>query len=222
MYLPYTDFRYLYPPRTEMRIPPGPGPVRKMWEAFPDAIAQFKENGTRNMFYIFPDQHAECWNRGADGTPTQQKQYSLTKKMTEQLGNLKLPAGKFHVLDGELLHSKTTDIKDVSYMFDILVYNGEYLLGATYGERYALLRRLMGDRFFPEDLNPKIGEMYLAQSFPVSQWGAMWEKALAVKHCEGLVLKRTGPISRLVPGTRIINNDGFMLRVRKPHKNYEY
>jgi hypothetical protein len=221
MHTRYTDFQYLFPPRTEMKIPPGPGPVRSVWERFSDAIGQFKVNGTRNILYVYPDGHIECWNRHGE----QQKQYSLTPSMRAQVLALGLPRGVFHVLDGELLHSKTKTVKDVLYMFDILVYNGEYLLGDTYGQRYQLLHDLLtpaGIKFFPLDFHPEIGHMYLAENYPASSWDWMWRTAQPVDYCEGMVLKRTGIISGLATGYREINNSGFMLRVRKGTKNYGF
>jgi hypothetical protein len=46
--------------------------------------------------------------------------------------------------------------------------------------------------------------------------------AQGVDHCEGLVLKRSGAVSRLAPGGSEYNNESFMCRVRKPHKNYRF
>lgn len=218
--MPYTEFRYIYPPRTEMKIKPGPGLVRKMWEKFPGVIGQFKLNGTRNMFYVFPDGSVQAWNRHAE----QQKQYDLTPSMKANIAALGLPMGKFHVVDGELLHSKTKTVKDVAYMFDILVFNGEYLLGETYLERYLLLHRLMEDGgkfgYFPQDFTPREGNMYLAENFAPVKWDWMWQMALKVDYCEGMVLKQTNSVSALEPGNTVVNNPGFMLRVRKPTKNY--
>jgi hypothetical protein len=201
-----------------MKIPPGPGGVRQAWEKLPDVIAQFKLNGTRNMFYIFPDGRVECWGRDRE----KQKLYTLTPKMAEQIRSLGLTAGKFHVIDGELLHSKTKTVKDVSYVFDILVHDGVYLLGLTYRERYEILHRLIKGRYFPQDFSPKEGEMYLAENHPVEKWGWMWEMALRVDYCEGIFMKRLDVTSSLEVGYQVLNNSGAMCRVRKPHKNYRY
>lgn len=225
-HLIFDTFKYLFPPRTEMKIPPGPGGVRKIWEGFPDALAQFKMDGTRNLMYVFPDQHVECWNRHEE----KQKQYTLTPSMAKQVRALNLPAGKFHVLDGELIHAKTKNIKDVMYMFDILVFDGEYLIGENYITRYNLLASLMkgtgsklwSETYFPSDFSPIEGRMYLAENYPATKWEWMWQVAQSVDFCEGMVLKRTGPVSALTTGYRQINNDGFMLRVRKPKKNYKF
>ncbi len=223
---PYTEFRYFYPPRTEMKVEPTSGLVLPMWEKFPDAIGQFKLNGTRNMLYIYPDGRIECWNRGGKGKqPTQQKQYDLTLAQAAQIALLGLPRGKFHVLDGELLHSKTKNVKDILYMFDMLVFNGEHLIGQSYGARYSILQNLMmtaGLTYFPADFAPKDGRMYLAENFPANRWDWMWQTAQNIEFCEGMVLKRSGPISALEYGFREINNAGFMLRVRKPTKNYRH
>ena len=224
---PFNTFQYIYPPRTKMLINSRSGKpdaqwadyggvTLDMWRKFPDSIAQFKLNESRNLTYYFPDGHYEMWNRHAQ----QQAQYAITPAMKAALDSLQLPKGQFTVLDGGILHAKTKTVKDVLYVWDVLVYNGQWLLGEQYGERKALLHRIAGERFFPLDFNPQEGSVYVAQDFTPDLWETAWGYVRQSDYCEGLVLKRTGALSRLEPGMQEYNNSGFMCRIRKPNKNY--
>jgi hypothetical protein len=50
----------------------------------------------------------------------------------------------------------------------------------------------------------------------------MWQRTQTIDYCEGLVIKRMGPVSALVYGGQEYNNSGWMTRMRKPKKNYVY
>jgi ATP-dependent DNA ligase len=218
-----SNFEMFYPPRTKAVCPPGDNPVRRMWEKFSDAIVQFKLNGSRNMTVIHPDGRIEMFNRGGPNQrPILHKQYRLTPIMKGEIESLNLKKGMLHVLDGELIHAKTKDVKDVLYLFDLLVFEDQLLLGMDYATRYDKLLRIVGPRFFPLDFAPKEGKMYIAQSFGMDRCEWAWLEAQKSDYCEGLVLKRTGSISRLMPGENEINNGAFMSRMRKPKKNYRH
>jgi hypothetical protein len=220
---PMADFRAFYPPRTKQNIDPLVGVAWDMWAGFEDAVAQFKLKGTRNMTVIRPSGAYEMWGRGGGkkGLPQIQLQYALTPKMRAELESYGLSKGKLHVIDGELMHAKTKNIKDSLYQFDILVHDGMYLLGLPYAERYALLRSIMGgERLLPEAFQMEEGRSYLATNYQPDRWKWMWEQAQPYDPCEGMVLKRMGFVSALKPGGNEVNNDGWMCRVRKPTKNY--
>jgi hypothetical protein len=224
MSVPYTSWRYIWPPRTKMKIPPGPGAVRSMWEKFPDAIAQFKLNGTRNSLVQKPDGSREMWNRHQE----QQKQYVLTPEMNAELDSLNLPRGHWTILDGELLHAKTKRVKDTLYVFDVLVWESQHLIGTEYRERYELVKNLLKGKELSLDFlfgNGKIDASKQAATqrilYPTNwlanEWEQAWQNAQQCDFCEGLVLKRLD--SKLESGNVEYNNCGFMCRVRKPHKN---
>jgi hypothetical protein len=222
---PFPTWRFIFPPRTDMLLPPGMNSARSLWESFPDAIAQYKLNGSRNLTVIHPDERIELWGRGKAGQPgTIQRQIPLSPLMRKQIESLGLSKGRLHVLDGEFVHAKTSTVKDVLYQFDILVHDSEHLIGMTGEERYALLHRIMskaGVGFFPIGEIPRPGQ-YLAQCHKAPEWESMWQRAQSIDYCEGLVIKRMGPASVLVYGGQEYNNSGWMTRMRKPKKNYAY
>jgi hypothetical protein len=220
---PFDTWRFFFPPRTKMVLPPGPSSARTMWESFPDAIAQYKLKGSRNMTVQHPGGRIELWGRGKAGKPgTIQKQIPLSPLMRLQIESLGLDRSKLHVLDGEFVHAKTTDIKDVLYLFDILVHDSQHLLGVSGRERYDLLHRIALDAnipYFALDKSPRKG-MFVAENFSPCRWEDAWRRVQPFDYCEGLVIKRMGPASALEYGGQEYNNSGWMTRLRKPSANY--
>jgi hypothetical protein len=49
------------------------------------------------------------------------------------------PGEGWYVLVGELLHSRGVGVRDTVYLHDLLVEDGEYLVGTSYRERYQRL-----------------------------------------------------------------------------------
>jgi len=236
------DAKSLYPPRTKMKTPfyapfspfrSKLAPIVEVWQKYPDVIAQYKLDGNRNVIHVTPDRKITMWNRG-DGqhTPEIQK-YAVPDTMREEILAIS-PEGHYTVWDTELMHFKTTGIKNTLYFYDVLVWHSEQLLGKTYAERYKILQQEVacfkgcGDegRYLVPDadyLNKSASEgkhIWLAMSEKSDRWEDAWNFAKGKPWIEGLVLKQTGYLSKLQPGTQEINNNGFMCRVRKPKKNY--
>jgi ATP-dependent DNA ligase len=128
------------------------------------------------------------------------------------------PKGNFTVYNAEVIHQKTRTIKDVLYVFDVLVWDGYNLIGNTYGQRYSIFEKFISQTLEP-DRTPIPGSVMRARNIPANRWNDSWESVQDIDWIEGLVLKRTGGVSVLRYGTSEVNNDGFMLRVRKPSKN---
>lgn len=229
---PYTEFRWFYPPRTDMRAAYiGDGPLIGMWKRMSDSVAQFKLNGVNDQLIVYPDRHIEHWSRhkldeqrkdSSTGKPDQIKNFTLPTSMRDEILDL-TPAGTFTIYNVELMDSRTKRIKNTLYFFDVLVYEGQHLLGMTYAERYGILQKMFGARYFSLDMENIDGKIFVAENLPPSKWDETWAalkaKGPAYTEVEGLVLKRTGITSALSAGLREKNNSGFMCRVRKPTKN---
>jgi hypothetical protein len=216
------DGHFIFPPRTKMKTERGiQSNIVTLWSKMQDVLGQYKLNGQRNLIYVHPDRRIQMWNRGDDGLPGELQSYTIPENMKQEILDIS-PAGDWTVWDSELMHFKTTGIKNAVYLYDVLVFGGQPLIGKTYVDRYNLLKKQMGNYGRPIPLDEaKITEsMYLAQNFAPSEWLGAWEAAKNLPWIEGLVLKRGGFVSRLEPGTQEYNNQGFMCRVRKPHKNY--
>lgn len=232
MTVPYNG-QWFYPPRGEMRVPYKPeSPIIKMWKGFSDAVAQFKQNGTNCQLKVFPDHSTiELWSRhkidartgksSPSGEPSQIKNYVLTGKMREEVLDM-TPKGVWTVYNCELMHSKTTTVKNTLYFFDVLVWQGQHLISVEYADRYRIIEGLLKNRYFPIDLPEIDGKLYIAENISPSAWDKAWSEAVKSPYCEGLVLKRMGAVSRLQYGDREKNNSGFLCRVRKPQKNFRF
>lgn len=215
--IPFISKLVMYPPRPNIAIPPATLNKYKGW------WAQRKWNGTRNMIFVLPDGTFELWNRHRNP----HKQYKLTPSMRSSIQELisKLKTGVFHVFDSELMDSKTKKIKDRIVLYDVLVHDGQYLIGTTYKERYEKLTHILGDpREHESDTGLKLAikynkNLWLSEVFTESIDDRFTE-ALGVDEIEGLVLK--DPKGKLDFGVREDNNGFWMIRVRKPHKNYEF
>jgi ATP-dependent DNA ligase len=207
----------MYPPRPDGSIPPDT--IQK----YPGWVGQRKWNGTRNLIFVMPDGSYELWNRHRQ----QHKQYKVSASMQNSLQELisKLERGVFHVFDSELMDAKTTKLKDKIVLYDVLVHDGMYLLGTTYKERYKKLLNILGN---PKDHESDTGRK-LALKFNKNLWLSevftdkledRFKEAIGLDEIEGLVLK--DPNGKLEFGVRESNNGKWLIRVRKPHKNYEF
>jgi hypothetical protein len=219
---PYTEFRWFYPPRTKSRFPYNGNPVLKMWKGFADSIAQFKMNGINTMIVVFPNRTIELWSRHKEeGVPQMVKNYQLTPEHTAEILRIS-PPGSFSIWNAELLHHKTTMVKDTFYFFDVLVFGGQHLTGTEYRDRHAMIWDLLKGAVMPLNEPFINGGLFVAENIPVEKWDQAWKDAQPSPYVEGLVLKRMGATSRLQMGLSEINNGGFIARCRKPNKNYQH
>jgi hypothetical protein len=211
----FASFRLIYPPRPKGAINPA------MLERYKGFVAQYKYNDIRNLLYLFPDGSVHLYNRHREP----HRAYQLTLDMEDSIHCLELPLGKFHVIDGGLMHGKAPGIRDRLVLWDILVHNGEYLVGTTFLERYQLLEKLVGN---PTELENETGgeialqinrNLWLAPLFK-DKLAERYQRAASREELEGLVLKN--PNGRLEWGLSESNNGFWQIRVRKPHANYSF
>jgi ATP-dependent DNA ligase len=211
--------KIMYPPRPSRKIPP---------EKISDYegrgwMAQLKFNGTRTLIELKPGEDPVLWTRHKE----EHKAYQMTPSMLETLKELHetLDPNTAHVLDGELMHSKTKGIKDVIILFDILVLEGEYLIGTSALERYMFL---YDEVFEPQERELKTGRsialfirenLWLAET-SFMNFESMHNRYIDMDEVEGLVLKKTN--GKLDRGMSKDNNGDWMIRCRKPHKNYAF
>jgi hypothetical protein len=139
----YDSFAYLWPPRptSKQKIPAS---SLTQYEVGLGYVAQAKKNGTCNLIAVNPSlQRAGspdwfvCMNRHKEG----HKLWSPTPVSREIFKGL--PGDGWYVFVAELLHSKLKDgPRDTNYIHEILVADGEYLIGKTFGERQYMLYEL--------------------------------------------------------------------------------
>jgi ATP-dependent DNA ligase len=210
----YNKFMYLYPPRPSSKLKFG-SDTYKTFQSRANYIAQLKLNGQRNCIYRFPDGHYEMWNRHKE----KHRNYSPPQWIIDEIeATFTFIDGTFTVLDCELLHNKDRDTKNILYFWDVLVLNGEYLIGKTYRDRYDMLLNMIkvpltrGDMYYIATPN-----IWVAINLSPLMWDVMWEKT-SISYVEGYVIKNMN--AKLELGLRPENNGTWQIRCRKPHKNY--
>ncbi|MGI9571376.1 MAG: hypothetical protein ACR2PH_16915 [Desulfobulbia bacterium] len=203
----YTKYDYLYPPRPEKKIPASVlGFYEKRgWHA------QVKKNGTCNIIFVGPDGVLFKTRHNDD-----HRQWTPNKATVDFFKQF--PA--WTVFVAELMHNKTKHIKDVNYINDILVYNGEYLVGKTYAERQELLQSIIpaciGETYSHNIINENI---WVAKNWS-GDLTSIWDIAQKYDEDEGLVLKR--PNSKLTHCFKNNSNSNWLVKCRKGTKNYGF
>jgi len=239
MTTPYSG-KWFYPPRPESVVQLD-DIAYQSWAREPDAVGQLKLNGTRNMISVSPEREVRFWTRKRVkdlppkyqpantelSSPVEQK-YAIPDVMERNLLAM-TPAGYWTIFDTELLHFKTEFVKNTLYFFDVLVWESQHLVGMSYPKRFAHLQRLLGDVFVPlnagsteEQRGSAFGQnnFFIAQNFKPDEWASVWASVQPYSFVEGLVLKRTGGVSRLETGHVVVNNSSWMCKMRKPNKNF--
>jgi len=133
--------------------------------------------------------------------------------------------GDWLVINGEYLNKNKYDERNQKFnhkliIFDILVYNNEYLVGSTFEQRIQLLDKLYGQVDSEKDYLYKISQnVYRVRSYDVG-FKSLFDKYTPIDLVEGLVLKRKNSKLEISSGTE--NNWRGQLKSRKPTKNYKY
>lgn len=229
MPIPYKKMFVMWPPRPEGSASPG------TLDKYPGWLAQRKFNGTRTLVFIDLEGNIHLRNRHREEHRAYQLTYAMETAIKSLLDTAPEPGfphldrGQWQVFDGELLHSKTSGVKDRIVLFDILVLNGLYLTGTTYRDRYDMLTHVLG---CPLDMETETGRsiarrvnqnLWLAETHQYQDGDearAIFDELLDMDEIEGLVLKDPGGV--LKPGVSETNNSEWIVRVRKPHKNYRH
>jgi len=209
----------MYPPRPKVSIPP-----EKIIDYEKKGyVAQLKFNGTRTLVEMKPGGEIKLWTRNREP----HKAYTLSEGMKADLMEFHESSDpdKHVVLDGELMHSKTKGLKDVFIAFDILVCEDNYFIDMKMLERFRILDEIMGEQ---DDREKQTGReiaiyvrdhLWLADTF-VYDLAGQFERFKDMDEVEGLVLKN--PDAKLERGHSENNNSSWLIRARKPNKNYRF
>lgn len=205
------NFQYLFPMRPEHTIRSDHLDYheRQGW------VAQYKKNGTCTILAISPTKQITLMNRHEQC----HKQWAMTDHIQDRLLKL-FPEENWYYFIGEILHAKTKTIKDTLYLFDCMVWDGDYLVKSTFAER----SRLMGDRLMSnvEEYSHYVcdngGKLLYAKQFLKGFWG-LFKGIVDTSVDEGLVLK--DPHGHLDYCDKDSNNKGWQVKCRHPTKNYQ-
>lgn len=208
----YDNFYYIYPPRPKNAIDP------KHLNSWDDnsMICQIKTNGSNAV--IFMD-GKDCFVYNRHGS-------RLTTFELQKEEILKLYSGKgWMVLNAEYLNKSKKDERNASFnhkliLFDILVYNSEYLIGKTFSERVELMDILFGTKDSEKEFLFSVSEnVYRVKSYQ-KDFKQIFDKFTTIDVVEGVVLKRKN--ARLELGSTESNNSKSQVKSRKKSKNYKF
>lgn len=211
----YDAYAYLWPPRPDNAISPQ---LLSMTERQGYAAQIKKKNGTCSVIAVSPDKKIVAKNRHKEDhklwTPNPSKLTAFTG----------LGGKGWYVFVAELLHSKVRledgGVRDTNYVHDMLVEDGEYLVGVPQAERHARLCKLFDTENCEETYSHYVVDehTWVARQF-TSGFKSLFG-SLTRAEDEGLVLKMpTAPLA--VCGRQTSNNAG-MLKARRPHTNYSF
>jgi hypothetical protein len=185
---------YYYPNRP-MLIPPNQTFIQKL-EDSGQYVGELKWNGDN---VLIDTNTMEFWNRYKE-----RHQFIPNEVMREELS--KWP--KRAVVNAELMHYRTKDIKNTIIVHCIMVWNGHPLIGKTWGDS----RKIIEDYF---QSGPCV---QVSETFQTGFWERFQQTDGTT--IEGIILKRlTG---KLVFSTTPVKDVSYMFKIRKPSKKYPF
>ncbi len=204
----YDRYQYLWPPRPESKIPVSMTGFydKRGW------ASQAKLNGTCSV--IFTD-GTECIIKTRHDED--HKAWAL-KQEHKDFFNSTAKLGKWNVFVAELMHNKSPLLKDMLYVFDILVHDGVQLTGSTFADRQALLADIIPGE--EQDLWYEHSKHIVRARNHTGASKALYERITATPYVEGLVMK--DPNAKLDLCNREGNNTSWQVKCRKVTKNYGF
>ena len=208
----YLDFKYIFPPRPKNASPISDIPF---WDN-DTMIGQPKMNGSNAVIFL----------NGKDSMIYNRHGNLLSNVDIDKSEVLDLYRGNgWMVLNGEYLNKNKKDENNQYFnhklvIFDILVYDSNYLIGDTFQSRIELLNNLYGeknsDKYY---LNGISKNVYRVKSY-YSGFNEIFKDLIKIDIIEGLVMKRKN--AKLEIGNTENNNTKSMIKFRKPTKNYKF
>ena len=203
----YLKWEFLWPARPEKAIPVSSLEFyeREGWQG------QIKKNGSCTVLGVSPDKVFHTWNRHNEEHRAWKPNHKDNLALVPFLG---LP-DRWFVFEGELLHNKVKDIRDTLYLFDILVFDSEFLLGSRLENRQTLI-----DQLIPDQVPGKLGydmvpgsKLWIAK--PVVNFRKTFD-SLIDEEDEGLVLK--DPKAKLTFCSKADSNSSWQVKLRTGKK----
>ena len=209
----YTNYRYIYPPRPKNAIQDS---ELEFWDNG-SLVAQPKLNGSNTTIYTNGVKHIAMNRHGQRLT-----NFQLTDN---EIKDIYRGTGEWMVINGEYMNKSKSDENGRVFnhkfvIFDILTFDGEYLVGDTFEQRIQLLDKLYGQVDSEKDYLYRVSEnVYRVKSY-YNVFKPLFDRLTPIDMIEGLVMKRMN--AKLELGTSENNNTKSQLKSRKPTKNYKY
>ena len=209
----YITYRYVYPPRPKNAISPCD---LDFWDNG-SLLAQPKINGSNCVIFT----------NGVKIMAMNRHGQRLTnfRLSDNEVKSLYRGDGGWLILNGEYMNKNKFDETDRPFnhkfiIFDILCYDGEYMVGKTFEERVQILDSLYGQRDCEKGYLFGISEnVYRVKSY-LTGFGELFNQLTSIDMIEGLVLKRSN--AKLEVGSSENNNTKSQIKCRKATLNYKY
>jgi ATP-dependent DNA ligase len=206
----YTKFQYIFPPRAEQTT--SSNTIINYDNG--DYLAQPKFDGDCAELYINTNEVRNFNRHRKEGI-------KLFKISNDEI--LELHSGNgWMVLVGEYMNKNKKGVDNSSWnhkfvIWDIIVYNGEHLIGKTYQERVELLDTLFGKIEYNDYLYKISENIFRVKTF-YEDFTNIWNEIVKIDMLEGFVLKRKS--GKLTDGRVSKNNHLTAIKCRKQNKNY--
>lgn len=218
--IPYLNFNYIYPPRPEYKISP------EELDKFDNGkyVAQPKYNGTCCIVFT-NGEDTHIYNRHKNPLSSYSKDIQFDKLAKSK---------DWYVYTGEYLNKgklgeNGEKEKDKFIIWDVLVWEGKYLIGEVLLDRIALLEHIYPCNravLKPEGLEiyehlccTEFEGIYKAPTY-MGNFNKLYEDIVKVDLYEGLVLKKIE--TKLTYGFQEINNHDWQIKCRKETKVYKF
>jgi ATP-dependent DNA ligase len=209
----YNKFRYIFPPRPKNAIPVD---ELDFWDNN-TLLSQPKLNGSNSLIFT----------NGEKVIVMNRHNQTLTnvRVTTDEIKSIYKGNGEWMVLNAEYMNKSQNDETGRPFnhkfvIFDILVLEGNYLVGTTFEQRVAILNDLYGQVDCEKEHLYGISEnIYRVKSYN-GGFLDLYNDLIKIDMYEGLVMKRKN--AKLELGTNEMNNVKSQLKCRKPTKNYAY
>ena len=204
----YDRYMYVWPPRPEVKIPVSMTNFydKRGW------MAQAKLNGTCTVIFtngkdcIFKTRHNDD-HKAWSPLPEHVEFFNGTAR-----------EGKWNVFVAELMHNKSPLLKNVLYVFDMLVSGGIPLTGTTFEGRQRILEQIIPGK--EKDLWYEHDPYIVRARNHVGVSSELYKRITEVPYVEGVVMKN--PAAKLELCNRQDNNTGWQVKCRKVTKNYGF
>lgn len=221
----YNSFKYLFPPRAETKIKPI---NLEEFDDSEDYLAQPKFNGSCAVLFLPGNDTFQLFNR-------HKEEFSSSKFKANEMNLAGIHRGDgWMVVAGELMNkaAKGEDgelFNNKFIIWDILVYENNYLVGNTNEERQILL-----DSLYPTS-NMEVAKYGFKQYGHIhcigldgvyksrvytKYFSGLYDSIIKTDAYEGLILKKR--LAKLEFGFTPVNNHRWQVKCRKPTKNYSY
>lgn len=210
----YDSYKFIYPPRPKNAISPD---NLDYWDNN-SLLSQAKMNGSNVTIYTNGDSIIIMNRHG--------QRFSNFKIDTSEILSLYNSSNKkWMVLNGEYMNKSKNDENNNVFnhklvIFDILCYEGEYLIGSTFLERIKLLDKIYGtknsDKYYLFGITDNI---YRVKSY-FNGFKQIFDDFVKIDMVEGLVMKKIN--AKLEIGLSEMNNFKTQLKCRKKTKLYNY